>query len=482
MRLVIVSNRLPVTVLIEQDVMRLKNSVGGVATGLSSYLKSRRKDNSDDADYLWVGWPGSNIPEKDRQDVEEELGKISCHPVFLPEQIIKNFYYRFCNNTLWPLFHYFPSLVSYDEASWNDYKMGNEFFREALSRILKPGDVLWIHDYHFMLLPGMIRKSFPDIPIGFFLHIPFPSFELFQILPGDWRKEILKGLLGSNQIGFHTLDYTHNFFRCVRSILDLDNNLSQIIFEGRLIQAGAFPMGVNFQEFQESSQNPEVKKEIKLFQSAFMKRKTILSFDRLDYTKGIVKRLEGYEKFLDKYASWHGRVILILIVNPSRIEINHYQDTKRDIDEQVGMINGKFGSLDWTPVVYYYTYITDFKLRALYNICDVALITPLRDGMNLIAKEFVSSKSDKKGVLILSEMAGASEEAGEAVIINPNNVSEIVNALNVALEMSEEEQIRRNQIMQTRFRRHDVSNWAEEFIQSIKSVIEEQRSLEINRD
>jgi trehalose 6-phosphate synthase/phosphatase len=479
MRLVIVSNRLPVTLVKEQDVLRLKNSVGGVATGLSSYLKLLRNNNSEDADYLWVGWPGINVPEEKRQEVVSKLGKYSYHPVFLSEQTIEKFYYGFCNNTLWPLFHYFPSLVYYDEVSWKDYKMVNELFCEALSKILKPGDVLWIHDYHFMLLPGMIRKIFPDLPIGFFLHIPFPSFELFQILPGDWRKEILEGLLGSNQIGFHTSDYVQNFLRCVLRILGLDNNLGQIIFDGRLIKAEAFPMGVNFQGFQESSQYPEVKKEIKLFQSAFMDRKTILSVDRLDYTKGIVQRLQGYEKFLNRYASWHGRVILFLIVVPSRIEMEHYQETKRQIDEKVGEINGKFGSLDWMPIVYYYKYISDPKLLALYNICDVALITPLRDGMNLVAKEFVSSKSDKKGVLILSEMAGASREAGEAVIINPNNVNEIVNALNVALEMSEEEQIRRNQIMQIQFGRHDVSNWAEEFIQSIKSVIEEQKSLEI---
>jgi trehalose 6-phosphate synthase/phosphatase len=330
-----------------------------------------------------------------------------------------------------------------------------------------------------MLLPGMIRQRYPDLPIGFFLHIPFPSFELFRILPRDWRKEILEGLLGSNLIGFHTYDYTQYFLRCVLRILGLENNLGQIIFSGRLIRAGTFPMGVNFRKFHESGQKNDVKTEIEVFKGDFKNRKTILSVDRLDYTKGIAKRLQGYEEFLNRYPSWRGRVILILIVVPSRIKIEHYQGMKRQIDETVGAINGKFGGPSWTPVVYSYRYIPEAQLMALYNICDVALITPLRDGMNLVAKEFVSSKSDPKGVLILSEMAGASKEAGEAVIINPNNINEIANALKEALEMPEEEQIRRNQIMQIRLKRYDVFHWAEEFVQSIKSVIQEQKSLDI---
>ncbi len=480
MRLIIVSNRLPVTAVKEHDAISFKESVGGLTTGLSSYLQSLKNNTIEDTDYLWVGWPGINIPGKKRQEIVSRLEKdFSCHPVFLSGQTIERFYHGFCNKTLWPLFHYFPVLTSYDEMLWENYKQVNEIFCETLSKILKPGDVLWIHDYHLMLLPGMIRQRYPDLPIGFFLHIPFPSFELFRILPGDWRKEILEGLLGSNLIGFHTYDYTQHFLRCVLRILGLENNLGQIIFSGRLIRAETFPMGVNFRKFHESGQKKDVQKEIEVFKGAFKDRKTILSVDRLDYTKGIAKRLQGYEEFLNRYPSWRGRVILILIVVPSRIKIEHYQGMKRQIDETVGAINGKLGSLDWTPVAYSYRYMPESQLMALYNICDVALITPLRDGMNLVAKEFVSSKSDPKGVLILSEMAGASKEAGEAVIINPNNINEIANALKEALEMPEEEQIRRNQIMQIRLKRYDVFHWAEEFIQSIKSVIQEQESLEI---
>jgi trehalose 6-phosphate synthase/phosphatase len=480
MRLVIVSNRLPVTVVEENHVLQFKESVGGLATGLSSYVNSLKKNPSGNSNYLWVGWPGINLPEKKQQELVSRLEKdFSCYPVFLPGQVIEKFYHGLCNKTIWPLFHYFPSLTSYDEELWNNYKQVNEIFCEVLSKILLPGDVLWIHDYHFMLLPGMIRQRFPDIPIGFFLHIPFPSFELFRILPSEWRKEILKGLLGANLVGFHTYDYTLHFLRCVQRILGLENDLGQMDFEGRMIKAETFPMGVSFKKFQDSGSRPEVREEMETLKGAFQGKKTILSVDRLDYTKGIAKRLQGYEEFLNRDPSWHGRVTLILVVVPSRIKVEHYQLMKRQIDEKVGEINGKFGNINWTPILYSYRYLPESQLLALYNICDVALITPLRDGMNLVAKEFVSCKSNKKGVLILSEMAGASKETVEAIIINPNYVKEIASALEEALEMPEEEQIRRNEKMQIRLSRYDVDRWAEDFIQSIQSVVDDQRSKEI---
>jgi trehalose 6-phosphate synthase/phosphatase len=438
------------------------------------------KKSSENVDYIWVGWPGISIPENKQQQLISVLEKdYSCHPVFLPGQVIDKFYHGLCNKTIWPLFHYFPSLTSYDEKLWNNYKHVNEIFCEVISKILMPGDVLWIHDYHFMLLPGMIRQRFPDTPIGFFLHIPFPSFELFRILPSDWRREILTGLLGANLIGFHTYDYTLHFLRCAQRILGLENDLGQMIFQGRMIKAETFPMGISFKKFQGSSKKPEVRKEMETFSVAFQGKKTILSVDRLDYTKGIAKRLQGYEEFLIRNPRWHGRVILILVVVPSRTRVEHYQLMKRTIDEKVGEINGKFGDINWTPILYSYRYLPEPQLLALYNICDVALITPLRDGMNLVAKEYVSSKSDNKGVLILSEMAGASKETVEAIIINPNYVGEIAGALEEALEMPEDEQIRRNQLMQTRLKRYDIEHWADDFIQSLRSVVGDQRSMEV---
>jgi len=480
MRLVIVSNRLPVTVVEENHVLKFKESVGGLATGLSSYVNSLMKNHSGNANYLWVGWPGINLPEKKQQELVSRLEKdFSCYPVFLPGQVIDKFYHGLCNKTIWPLFHYFPSLTSYDEELWNNYKQVNSVFCEALSKILLPGDVLWIHDYHFMLLPEMIRQRFPDLSIGFFLHIPFPSFELFRILPSEWRKEILMGLLGANLIGFHTYDYTLHFLRCIQRILGLENDLGQMVFKGRMIKAETFPMGISFKKFQDSSSQPQVYKEMEALKDNFDGKKTILSVDRLDYTKGIAKRLQGYEEFLNRHPSWHGKVTLILVVVPSRIKVEHYHLMKRQIDEKVGEINGRFGCINWTPILYSYRYLAEYQLLALYNICDIALITPLRDGMNLVAKEYVSCKLDKKGVLILSEMAGASKETVEAIIINPNYVKEIASALEEALEMPEDEQIRRNEKMQIRLSRYDIDHWAEDFIQSLQSVVDDQRSKEI---
>jgi len=480
MRLVIVSNRLPVTVVEEDGVLQFKDSVGGLATGLSSFVNSFRNYPDENVDYIWVGWPGVNLQGKKRQDVTCRLeSDFSCHPVFLPAQLIDRFYHGLCNKTIWPLFHYFPSMTSYDEELWRVYKQVNEIFCESISEVLSPGDVLWIHDYHFMLLPGMIRSKFPDLPIGFFLHIPFPSFELFRILPNEWRTEILEGLLGSNLIGFHTYDYTLHFLRCVLRILGIESDIGQLFFKGRSIKVETFPMGVNFKKFHDSSSNPEVHKEIDALRGALNGTKAILSVDRLDYTKGIAKRLAGYEEFLKRYSNWHGKVVLILVVVPSRIKVEHYQQMKTQIDEKVGEINGIYGRINWTPILYSYRYLPESQLLALYNFCDVALITPLRDGMNLVAKEYLSSKSDNKGVLILSEMAGAAKETPEAIIINPNYANEIVDALKTALEMPEEEQIRRNQRMQVRLKSYDVDHWAKDFIQSINSAIEDQRSLKI---
>ncbi len=480
MRLVIVSNRLPVTVMEDNGVPQFKESVGGLATGLSSFINSYNNHPGGNVDHIWVGWPGINLLGKKRQDVASRLEKdFSCHPVFLPAQLIERFYHGLCNKTIWPLFHYFPSMTSYDEELWCIYKQVNEIFCESVSEVLSPGDVLWIHDYHLMLLPGMIRSKFPDLPIGFFLHIPFPSFELFRILPNEWRTEILEGILGSNLVGFHTYDYTLHFLRCVLRILGIESDLGQLFFKGRMIKVETFPMGVNFKKFHDSGLIPEVCKEMETLKDAFNGKRAILSVDRLDYTKGIAKRLDGYEEFLKKYPAWRGKVVLILVVVPSRIKVEHYQQMKRQIDEKVGEINGMYGNINWTPILYSYRYLPEPQLLALYNSCDVALITPLRDGMNLVAKEYLSSKSDKKGVLILSEMAGASKETLEAIIINPNYVNEIADALKMALEMPEEEQIRRNQRMQLRLSRYDVDHWAEDFILSIHSVIDDQRSLEI---
>jgi trehalose 6-phosphate synthase/phosphatase len=476
MRLLVVSNRLPITVSDDND-LKFKESVGGLVSGLKAYLKFKNsQSNNSVCSYSWVGWPGASIEDSLREMVQARIySDFRAHPVFLSKSDMENFYHGFCNSTLWPLFHYFTSNVSYDEASWQYYKKVNGMFCEAIMQILRPDDILWIQDYHLMLLPKLIREQVSAVPIGFFLHIPFPSFEVFRLLPSNWRKELLEGLLGADLIGFHTQDYTQYFLRCVLRILGFEHNMGQIALSDHLVRANTFPMGIDFQKFFVAAADPGVQREKDELRKVFADSRVILSIDRLDYTKGIVNRLHGYELFLEQNPRWHGKTTLVLIVVPSRTEVELYHQIKRQIDEVVGHINGKFGSINWTPILYHYKFIPFDKLIALYNISHIALVTPLRDGMNLIAKEYVAAKTDGKGVLVLSEMAGASKELREAIIINPNDLDEIAMALKAALEMPEEEQERRNRIMQSRLKRHDVTHWADSFVQGLLAIKDEEK-------
>ncbi|OIP26258.1 MAG: bifunctional alpha,alpha-trehalose-phosphate synthase (UDP-forming)/trehalose-phosphatase [Dehalococcoidia bacterium CG2_30_46_19] len=474
MRLLVVSNRLPFTVIEKRGRLELTESAGGLVSGLSAYLDSLR-GSSFASEYIWVAWPGSSISDENKEKLKLKLAEFRAYPVFISEDTMEKFYHGFCNKTLWPLFHYFPSYAMYDEDYWLHYKKVNETFCDAITEITKPEDVVWIHDYHLMLLPKLLREKRPNLPIGFFLHIPFPTFEIFRLLPGKWRSEILNGILGADLIGFHTHDYAEYFLRCVLRILGYEHNMGKIITEDRVVKVDTFPMGIDFKKFYDATNSIEVHEERSNLKKSLGVFKVILSIDRLDYTKGIINRLQGYEIFLEKNQKWHGKVILVVVVVPSRIEVEHYRQMKRQIDELVGKINGRFGRIGWTPILYQYRFLPFNKLVSLYNISDVALITPLRDGMNLIAKEYISTRTDKTGVLILSEMAGASSELVEAIIINPNNREEIANALKEALEMSDEEQMRRIQSMQARLKRYDVSRWANEFIQNLISVKEEQK-------
>jgi trehalose 6-phosphate synthase/phosphatase len=478
-RILIVSNRLPITVEEKEGQLEFQVSAGGLVSGLSAYLDSLKGSPFTHFNYVWVGWPGTVVKDKLKEKLRlKALTEFNAYPVFLSEKAMEKFYHGFCNKTIWPLFHYFPSYTVYDEEYWIQYQRVNEIFSDAIMEVIKPDDMVWIHDYHLMLLPKLIRERMPHISIGFFLHIPFPSFELFRLLPGKWRRAILEGLLGADLVGFHTHDYTQYFLRCVLRILGYEHNMGQIMVGDHMVKADTLPMGIDFQKFRNAASSPQVQKEKDELKKALAHSKVVLSIDRLDYTKGTLNRLRGFEAFLEKNPQWHNRVILVLVVVPSRIGVEHYQQMKRQIDELVGKINGKFGSVNWTPILYQYRFLSLYPLVALYSVSQVALVTPLRDGMNLIAKEYIAARLDKTGVLILSEMAGASKELGEAIIINPSNIDEIAEALNEALEMPEEEQIRRNEVMQTRLKRYDVVRWANDFTQVLLSLKGEQKRLD----
>jgi trehalose 6-phosphate synthase/phosphatase len=476
-RLVVVSNRLPFTLQLAGEQLEYAPSSGGLVSALSAYLESKHRDDPT-FEHLWVGWPGTAVPQELEVRVREEsLATHAAYPVFLTAEDVQNFYDGFCNGTLWPLFHYFPSYVEYSPSYWDTYIRVNACFREALLEVLRPDDTIWVHDYQLLLLPGMIREKLPGASIGFFLHIPFPSHELFRLLPTPWKRQLLLGMLGADLIGFHTYEYTQYFLHCVFRILGHDHRLGQISVEDQVRRADTFPIGIDYDKFMTAATSEAVIHRRGELEASIHGKKAIFSVDRLDYTKGILNRLTGYEEFLVRYPQWLERVVFLLVIVPSREEVALYRRMKQEVDECVGRINGRFGTVEWAPVVYQYRSLDFETLVALYQLSPVALITPLRDGMNLVAKEYLASKPDGTGALVLSEMTGAARELGEAILINPNHWTEIAEALDQALTMGSEEQVQRNRPMQQRLKAYDAKWWAEQFLSSLSKVKSRQERL-----
>lgn len=461
-KLIIVSHRLPATVTSSGGKVSFTHSSGGLATGLSSY--------STKSAFTWVGFSGltsEKVPVDQSEHISERLMKdYKCIPVSLTEEDIKQYYNGFSNNTLWPLFHYFPIYTSYSEDTWLAYKEVNKKFCIEVLKNASGEDTIWIHDYHLMLLPQMIREKLPDVKIGFFLHIPFPSSEVFRLLP--YRKEILKGLLGADLVGFHTYNYYRHFLSSVLRICGNENTFGEIDLKERMVKADVFPMGIDYNKYS-ALNKVGIKKVIQNIQNKTGDMKIILSIDRLDYSKGVLQRLEAFKLFLEKNPDYHEKVILILVAVPTRSEIKLYRNLKNDVDRLIANINGKFSTISWTPISYMYRSIPMNTLLAFYNQADVALLTPLRDGMNLIAKEYAAAQTVKNGVIILSEMAGVAEEMGEAIIVNPNDRAGIADAIKLSLEMPESERIERITKIKKRVKDYDVFRWADDFITKLNN-------------
>ncbi|MBL0956429.1 MAG: bifunctional alpha,alpha-trehalose-phosphate synthase (UDP-forming)/trehalose-phosphatase [Leptospira sp.] len=449
MRLILVSNRLPV----QWDGTP---NVGGLATGISSFLSHWKSQGNE---VLWVGWPGKSIPEKEQNHYANQMhNEHGTIPVFLKQKLADSFYNGFCNKTIWPLFHYFTAHCEFSDSTFNSYEEANEEFAKKIREIYQPGDWVWVHDYHLFLLPGILRNEFPNILMSFFLHIPFPTFEIFRLLPERFRTKILKGLLGADLIGFHTQSYTQYFLRTLLRCLGIENERGIIYFQNHLTKTGAFPMGINVEQFSKYANSKECDTIANQININHKNLKQILSVDRLDYTKGVLQRLNAFELFLKQNPDWIKRCKLVLVLVPSRTDVSSYQSMKRAIDEKVGAINGSFGTLDWTPILYQYKGFPFEELVPLYKNTHVMLVTPFRDGMNLVAKEFLVSQ--KNGMLVLSEMAGASAELPEAILVNPNDVSGMANAIKEAIEIEESEILKRNEVMISRLKENSVMDWA----------------------
>jgi len=469
---IIVSNRLPVDLRYDDSQLHIKPSIGGLATGMRSVHS--------DSNGIWIGWSGlteEEILPNRQEEVDKALAGEKCIRVPLTANDLENYYFGFSNKALWPLFHYFQAYTEFEQVQWESYKEVNQKFADVVLQHANEGDTVWIHDYQLLLLPQLLRDSMPGITIGFFLHIPYPSYELFRTCP--WRDELLHGMLGADLIGFHTYDYVRHFISSVSRISGLEINFNEVSYGERIIKIDFFPMGIDYKRYHDAAmehltrseaEKTSLMRSIEQHASSDADGRLVLSIDRMDYTKGIPNRIKAFEYFLNKYPEFKGKVRLVMLAVPSRENVPQYQKLKRETDELVGSINGRLATINWTPVWYFYRSMPFDDLIDLYVASDVALITPVRDGMNLVAKEYVAARTQGKGVLILSEMAGAAKELHEALLVNPNNFEQIADNLKYALEMPDDEQQSRLDTLQKRISRYDVERWAGSFVKSLAAT------------
>lgn len=472
MRLFIISNRLPLKATKTENDFTFTPSEGGLVTGLGSLDMKIEKH--------WVGWPGMYFEnEEDENKVEKHLTKFNYHSVFLSEKQIEEYYEGYSNSILWPLCHYFFSYIRYKKSYWKAYQKVNNLFLEAVIPLLEPDDIVWVQDYHLMLLPQLIREKNKFVNIGYFHHIPFPSYELFRVLPE--RKKMLNGLLGADLVAFHTHDYMRHFVSASERVLDLTFHLDQVKHDNRIVHVDSLPMGINYELYHNAILDVNIQKKAEELKETFGDSKLVLSVDRLDYSKGILHRMEGFYRFLKKHPEYIGKISMAMIIVPSRATVEQYSTLKNNIDEMIGRINGEYSTINWTPVYYFYHAFSFEELIAMYSIADIALVTPLRDGMNLVAKEYLAVKRDKPGVLILSEMAGSAIELSDAIIVNPNDTEDIANAILTALQMPEEEQLAILKKLQKKISKRNVNHWASSFVNELCTIKERNTKLHKRR-
>ncbi len=461
-RLVLVSNREPyVRRRSAGGRTRYERTTGGLVTALDPVMRA--------CGGVWVAWdPKGDARGDTRHLVPGEAPQFTLRQVPLSSTEVRRYYYGFANSALWPLCHYFVDRCHFDVAEWREYEKINERFAEAVDHESQDGDLIWVHDYHFCLLPQMIRaRRGRKATIAYFLHIPFPASEVFKILP--WRRQILEGMLGADLVGFHTHAYASDFLDACKRILDaeVDWEAGTVKWQGRTVRVAAFPIGIDAAEFDELAGREDVLEKVGRLRGTLQAEKVILGVDRLDYSKGILERLYAVEHLFESYPQHRGRAIFVQVAVPSRTRVEEYRQLKRSIDETVGRINGRFGDGGWEPIRYRYRSLPREDLVSYYRASDVALITPLRDGMNLVAKEFVASHADGDGVLVLSEFTGAAEQMGAgALLVNPFSIEETAATLDRALEMEQKERKRRMALMREQVHDYDIGRWLGDILRS----------------
>jgi trehalose 6-phosphate synthase/phosphatase len=464
---IIISNRLPVKIVEQDGAYLLSTSEGGLATGLGSVYKTGNN--------VWIGWPGIEVPEERHEEVRIQLAELNLIPVFLTPEEINLYYEGFSNEILWPVFHYVVTYAHFEQNYWDFYQSVNQKFAKVIIEHIEEGDTIWIHDYQLLLLPALVRDHAPKVTIGFFQHIPFPSYEIFRLIP--WREELIHGLFGADLLGFHTFDDVRHFLSAASRLSTAKISDNIITIKERQIVVEAFPMGIDDLKFEQLTTNPIVLEQIESFKEVREQGKTMLSIDRLDYSKGILQRLQAYELLLQSYPEYIGKLSFFMIVVPSRDTVPQYKELRDQIDQSVGNINARFRTLNWLPIHYFYRSFSIEFLSALYNTADICLVTPLRDGMNLVSKEYVASRTNNSGVLILSEMAGASKELNDALIVNPNNIGDIMRAIVQAINMPLEEQGLRMSVMRSVVKKFNIHLWVKNFMDKLEEVKEMQESL-----
>ncbi len=459
-RLLLVSNRLPITATLDNGRIEVAPSSGGLATGL--------RGPHGCGESLWIGWPGAlpRLNAAQTRELREHLTRLRTVPVELSQRDVRGFYDGISNGVLWPLFHYVTDRMPVRSDDWAAYVRVNERFADVVAGQYRPGDHIWVHDYQLALVPQLLRERLPDASIGFFLHIPFPSSDVFSVLP--WRDEVLRGLLGADLIGFHTASYLRHFAISVSRFLGGQLRVDRITFGDHEARLGVFPMGIDAARFAAVAASDAVTKQVETILSEASGRKIIVGIDRLDYTKGIPARLLAIEKLLENNPELHDRIRVIQVTVPSREKLDAYAGLRRQVDEIVGRINSRYATASSVPIHHLYRSLGESEVAALYRAADVMLVTPLRDGMNLVAKEFVATRDDEDGVLVLSEFAGAAAELGGAILVNPHDIDAVASRIADALTMAPPDRRKRMRSMRERVFRADVHHWLDSFVTGLK--------------